>query len=190
MTLQDLLKDHYKDGMTLEEVERALSGLSLNDGAELDRLKNALSKSNAEAAEYKKQLREKQTEQERLEAERVEKDKQRDELLAQLQREKSLSDLKARFLANGFDEALASESAAAFVDNDVEKLFLNQKKHLDAVEQRVKAEVLRNTPEPYPGGNPGGEDWDKKIEAARSAGDMSATAYYTRMKAMSEANNT
>ena len=190
MTLQELLKDSYKDGMTLEEVQNALSGISMDDGSEISRLKNALTKSNAEAAEYKKQLRERQTEQERLEAERAEKDRQREELLTQLQREKSLSDLKARYLANGFDEALAAESAAALVDHDFEKLFLNQKKHLDAVEQRVKTEVLHKTPNPFGGGAPGGEDWMKKIEAARDAGDISALAYYTRLQAMEESKTT
>ena len=61
MNIKDLLKDAYKEGMTLEEIESALESIELpNDGsAEIERLKNALSKSNSEAADYKKQLREK-----------------------------------------------------------------------------------------------------------------------------------
>ena len=63
MNIKDLLKDAYKEGMTLEDVENALKDIDLptDNSAEIDRLKNALSKSNSEAADYKKQLREKMT---------------------------------------------------------------------------------------------------------------------------------
>ena len=61
MNIKDLLKDAYKEGMTLEDIENALKDIDLptDNSAEIDRLKNALSKSNSEAADYKKQLREK-----------------------------------------------------------------------------------------------------------------------------------
>lgn len=60
MNLKDLLGDAYKDGMTVEEIEAALVDITLssNDSSEIERLKAALSKSNSEAAGYKKQLRE------------------------------------------------------------------------------------------------------------------------------------
>ena len=53
MKLKDLLKEAYKDNMTLEEIEAALEGVEV-DTSEVDRLKSALTKSNSEAAEYKK----------------------------------------------------------------------------------------------------------------------------------------
>ena len=61
MNIKDLLKDAYKEGMSVEEIESALANIDLptDNSAELDRLKAALSKSNSEAADYKKQLREK-----------------------------------------------------------------------------------------------------------------------------------
>ena len=63
MKIKDLLKDAYKEGMTIEEIESALEGIEMPTDmtGEVDRLKNALSKSNSEAADYKKQLRERQT---------------------------------------------------------------------------------------------------------------------------------
>ena len=51
--------------------------------SEVDKLKALLSKANGEGAEYKRQLRLKQTEQERAEAERAEAEKAKDERLAE-----------------------------------------------------------------------------------------------------------
>lgn len=66
MNLKEVLGDAYKEGMTFEEVEAALEKVTVpeDNSAEIERLKNALSKSNSEAAGYKKQLREKMTEDE------------------------------------------------------------------------------------------------------------------------------
>ena len=46
MNIKDLLKDAYKEGMTLEDVEKALESIELpaDGSAEIDRLKAALSK--------------------------------------------------------------------------------------------------------------------------------------------------
>ena len=61
MNIKDLLGNKYKEGMTLEEIETALADVEMptDSSAEVERLKTALSKSNSEAADYKKQLREK-----------------------------------------------------------------------------------------------------------------------------------
>lgn len=63
MNIKDLLKDSYKDGMTLEEIETALADIELpSDGSgDVERLRAPLSKSNSEAADYKRQLRAKMT---------------------------------------------------------------------------------------------------------------------------------
>ena len=61
MTIQDLLKDGYRDGMTIDEINEALADFTIPEdhNAEVENLKRLLSKSNSEAASYKKQLREK-----------------------------------------------------------------------------------------------------------------------------------
>ena len=61
--LSDLLGEAYKEGMTEEEISTALqtAGAGQSNTAELDKLKAQLSKANSEAADYKKQLRGKQT---------------------------------------------------------------------------------------------------------------------------------
>lgn len=155
MTIKELLGDSYKEGMSIEEVETALEGVKFPDdnSAELERLKNALSKSNSEAAGYKKQLREKMTEdeqkQQREQEEREELQSKYDKLL----REATVSKNKARLIALGYDDSLADETAIAIVDGDTEKFFANQQKHLVSFEKKVRAEALKDTPKPTPDGD-------------------------------------
>lgn len=68
--LSDLLGSAYKEGMTEDEISTALQTVGQGNEAEINRLKAALSKANSEAADYKKQLRTKQTDDEAAEAER------------------------------------------------------------------------------------------------------------------------
>ena len=61
MTLFELLGDSYKEDMTIEEINNALSSIekpNVDDyNSTIDKLKTALTNSNKEAADYKKQLR-------------------------------------------------------------------------------------------------------------------------------------
>ena len=154
MNIKDLLKDAYKEGMTVEDIENALKDIDLptDNSAEIDRLKTALSKSNSEAADYKKQLREKMSAEEvkaKEDAEKIEElIKERDALL----REKTVAGHKAKYLALGYDESLAGDTAEAMANGEIDKVFANQKKHLEAVEKKIRADVLKDTPKPE-GGN-------------------------------------
>lgn len=155
MNLKEVLGDAYKEGMTFEEVETALESVTIleDNSVEIERLKNALSKSNSEAAGYKKQLREKMTEDEqkkqREQEEREELQNKYDKLL----RESVIAKNKAKLVALGYDESLADETAEAMADGDSEKVFANQQKHLASFEKKVRAEALKNTPKPTPDGD-------------------------------------
>lgn len=152
MNIKDLLKDAYKDGMTVEEINAALAEVDLpaDQSAEIERLKNALSKSNSENAEWKKKHRETMTaEQQRAEEQRELIDKltkQNEELL----RETSLSKHKSKLLAMGYAEDLATEVATAMVEGDMEKVFASQQKHLEAFERKIRADALKGTTPPVP----------------------------------------
>lgn len=154
MNIKDLLGDSYKEGMTVEEIETALKGIDLptDNSAEIDRLKNALSKSNSEAAEFKKQLKEKMSAEELKAKEDAEKweelIKERDALL----REKTVSGHKAKFLTLGYDEKLANEAAEALANGELDKFFENHKKHNESLEKKIRGDVLKETPTPT-GGN-------------------------------------
>ena len=154
MKIKDLLGDSYKEGMTLEEVETALGGIELPEdkSEEIEKLKNALSKSNSEASAFKKQLRDKMDEDQR----KAEEDKESREKLQNerdaLLRRVTISDNKAKLLALGYAEDLAMETAEAMVDGDTEKVFANQQKHLVAVEKKLRSDLIKDTPKPD-GGN-------------------------------------
>lgn len=148
MTLKDLLKDAFTEGMSVEEIETALENIELpaDMSAEVDKLRNALSKSNSEAADYKRQLKEKMTAEELKQKEDADKWADMEEKYNALLKKDAISTNKARFLALGYDEDLASETAEAMVNNDLDKVFANQKKHLEAVEKKARSEKMKGTP--------------------------------------------
>lgn len=156
MNIKDLLKDAYKEGMTVEEIETALAGIELptDNSAEIERLKNALSKSNSEAADFKKRLREKMTVDEIKAKEDAEKQEKLQSDYDALVKKVTISENKAKLLALGYEDKLATETAEAMANGELDKVFANQKKHLEAVEKKIRQDILKDTPKPD-GGNAG-----------------------------------
>ena len=155
MTLKELLKDSYRDGMTPEEIDKALQGLRepLNpmQAYETDKLKAAVTKANAEAAKLKRELQARMSEEERREAERKAKEDEVHEQLAELRRAKIVADTKAQFLALGYEPELADKAAVASADGDYGTLFLAQKQHQDALVKKIRGDMLKATPKPSGG---------------------------------------
>lgn len=153
--LKQLLGDQYKEGMSSEEIEKALATIDIpkNESSqkEIDRLTAALTKSNAEAAENKRKLHEKQTEEERANAEREEVLTALREEVASLKKDKLLAENKSQLLALGYDDALATETATAMADGDTAKIFANQKKFIEKQRSLIKADLMKNTPTPPAG---------------------------------------
>lgn len=155
MNLKEVLGDAYKEDMTFEEVEAALEKVTVpeDNSAEIERLKNALSKSNSEAAGYKKQLREKMTEDEQKKQKEQEEREELQNKYDKLLRESVIAKNKAKLVALGYEETLADETAEAMADGDSDKVFANQQKHLASFEKKVRAEALKDTPKPTPDGD-------------------------------------
>lgn len=189
--LSDLLGKAYKEGMTEDEISAALETVGQGNEAEVNRLKAALSKANSEAADYKKQLRGKQSEDEANAAAQKEEHDRLAQENADLKRSIALSERKAKLLAMGYDESLATETATAMVDGDMDKVMANQSKYLEVQKKAIQADHMRKTPRPAAGSeNTGGTDYAKKIAEAQASGNLTAAAYYTRLKAQEEANQT
>ena len=190
--LSDLLGKAYKEGMTEDEISAALETVDQDNEAEVNRLKAALSKANSEAADYKKQLRTKQTDDEAAAAAQKEEHDRLVQENADLKRSMALSERKAKLLAMGYDESLADETAAAMVDGDMDKVMANQSKYLEVQKKNIQADAMRKTPRPAAGddGNGGSMDYAKKIAEAQASGDYTAAAYYTRLQAQEAANQT
>jgi len=113
---------------------------------ELEKLKAALSRANGEAAEYKRQLREKQTEAERAEAERAETDKAMREELERLRKDKAVSDYTAKCVALNMDAGLANKTANAMADGDMSAVFDCLKAFVEATTIRLNNEALNRQP--------------------------------------------
>ena len=136
--------------MTAEDKLKALEEFEFEetkpDSGETDKLKAALSKANSEAAEWKRQFREKQTEQERAEAERAEREKAVEEELRGLRRDKTVSGFTAQCLALGYDKDLALKAAEAMADNDAATILACQQDFLAAKQKEMEATALNKQP--------------------------------------------
>lgn len=163
MNIKDLLKDAYKEDMTVADIEAALADIELpvDQSAEVERLKNALSKSNSENAEWKKKHREALSEEDRKAQETADLIQQLKDQNAQLMRESEVSKHKTKFLGMGYDESLADEAAVAMVDGDMAKVFEFQQKHLEAFEKKIRADAMKGTKRPAPDQEPGVMTLDK-----------------------------
>lgn len=171
--------------MSAEEKLAALEAYEYDDHtAELEKLKTTVSKSNSEAAEYKRKLREATANGEKAVEESNSELTAIKQQLAALQREKSISEHKAKFIAQGYDESLATASATALFDGDSVTLFTNMTKFLADRDKAAKAKALGNMERPSAGvGNPDATvDYSKQIADARTANDYAAVAYYTRLQ--------
>lgn len=115
--------------------------------------KEQFDKTASELAAKKKELRDKLTDDEAAKQKEQEERESMQKELDALRRESVVSKNKARLVALGYEETLADETAEAMADGKIEKVFANQKKHLEAFEKRVRAEALKNTPKPTPDGD-------------------------------------
>lgn len=155
MKLEDLLGDAYKDGMSLEEVEKALESVNLPDNEtlkqEIEKWKKASNKNANEAADYKRKYQEKLTAEEKAKEEREANEKALLEKVAEMEAREKLAINKSKFLALGYDDALATETAQAMVDGDTDKIFANAQKFKENQRAAIEAELLKKTPQPPPG---------------------------------------
>lgn len=117
-----------------------------DESEEVKKLKTALSNANSQAAEYKRQWREKQTEAERAEAERAEREKAVEDELRTLRRDKTVSGYVAQCLALGYDKDLALRAAEAMADNDAAAIMACQQEFLEAKQKEFEATALNRQP--------------------------------------------
>lgn len=177
----------YSDELTAEEKLTLLENYDVPElekqGGEKMIAKRLFDKTASELAAAKKQLREKLTDEEtqKLEAEQTLQNMQTE--LGELRKSKTVSEHMASFLALGYDNALARETAEAMADGDTSRVFANQSKFLSNRESALKAELLKNTPAPPAGSGTSTIDYTKEIETASAAGDYTKVAYLTRIAA-------
>lgn len=148
-TIKELLGENYKDGMTAEQLLSTDLG-DLVQRSQFDGFvpKATLDKAMADASDWKNKFRQTQSEADRQAAELAEQNKQRDDELKQLRRDKQVSDLTSKFISQGYDEELAKSSAVATIDNDYNTVFTNMAKFTESVKQKNISQNQNKTPAP------------------------------------------
>lgn len=175
MAKVDITKIEGYEGMTPEEKIKALEAYEIED-VQPDYSgyvkKDVFDKTASELAGVKKQLKEKMTDDE---AAKQKEQEEREELQSKydkLLHDSEVSKNKAKLLALGYEEKLADDTAEAMVTGDLEKVMANQKKHLEAVEKKVRAEALKDTPKPT-------GDGDSKTMTLEKLRGMTPSERYT-----------
>jgi hypothetical protein len=145
----DVTKIAGYNELSLEEKLAALESFEYEDNAnELERMKNAVSKSNSEAAEWRRKHNALLTEEEQKKQAADEELVMLREKVAAMEKATSISEHKAKFIGLGYDEKLAAETAVALVDGNFDKVFSNTEKFKADLEKRIKAEALMGMPTP------------------------------------------
>lgn len=122
-----------------------------------------------ELAAAKRQLRAKMTNDE-IEEERRRQEQEDMKLeLETLRKEKTVSNHKASFLSQGYDEALADEAANAMTDGDMETVFAVMRKHSVNAEKALRAKILKETPVPPAGDDPNEAKAKKEMADLRAS---------------------
>lgn len=139
------------DAMSAEEKVNALLDYEYeapkqDESAELARVRAALNKASGEAAEYKRALREKQTEAERAEADRLEHENALQEQLKAYQTRERISTYKAQYMSIGYDAVTAETLANATPEGMADDFFATQKAFLENQRQRILTESINNQP--------------------------------------------
>ena len=175
MAKVDNTKIEGYEGMTPEEKIKALEAYEIED-VQPDYSgyvkKDVFDKTASELAGVKKQLKEKMTDDE---AAKQKEQEEREELQSKYEKllhDSEVSKNKAKLLALGYEEKLADDTAEAMVTGDLEKVMANQKKHLEAVEKKVRAEALKDTPKPT-------GDGDSKTMTLEKLRGMTPSERYT-----------
>lgn len=109
---------------------------------EIANLKKLLSNANSEAANYKRQLREKQTSEEQKAAEIEEQRKAEQEELATLRKEKLITSFVADFMDLGMDREMATITAKAKADGDDKSVFANLKALTENIGKNAIAKAM------------------------------------------------
>ena len=182
--IKDLLGEAYKEDMTNDEIVEALANVSLpqDNSDELKRYKDAVSKANSEAADYKRKLKEKMSEEEKKSTEEAERFARLEAENKELNKRILVSDYTSKFIASGMDEATAKNSAEAAFSGDFDTVIANFNTQMASVKETVKAELLNSTPSLVGGNTTKVKDYSNEIAAAVSGNDMATAVALTRLQ--------
>lgn len=188
MDWKTILGDAYMDGMTDEECQAKFNEMYVpktSFEAALQKEKKSRDDLAKENADWKRKFRERQSEEERKAEELAEQQAKKDKRFGDMERELNIMKMSKQYMGIGYDETLATETAAAFIDGDTETVFSNQKIFSENLKKNMKAELMKDMPVP-PSGNESKIDYSAQIAAAQESGNAVLMASLIRQQA--EAN--
>lgn len=160
------------DAMTAEQKVEALLKLEVVG-------KDVFDKKASEAADLGRKLQAKLSDDEKAKEAKEQTERENAEKYADLERrfndltkKNTIAEYTARFLGQGYDKALAEDTAKALADGDMAKVFANGEKFKADLEKKIKADIMKNNP--HPGGNGGNGESDPDVERAKKYGKQRA----------------
>ena len=148
----DTSKIENFDSMSDEEKIKALQDFDFVTSEELeDELKKAkkandkLSSENAELKRQKKKLESEKADDDDAHKTEIEKLTER---IDEMVKVNSINEYKASFIAQGYSEELALDTAKASVDGDIKKIMANQKKFLEEHDKKVIQKAMTEVKSP------------------------------------------
>lgn len=159
------------DTMTAEQKVEALLKVDVPEKVDLSAYvsKAQFDKTASELADAKKQVKAKMTEDEAQRAKEAEEKQQIIDELNALKKQSAISGYVNSYLAMGYDEKLAKDTAEALFNGNMDKVFENQQAYNAAKEKSLRAEIMKATPGPNGAGG-GGEAKKANVELAAQLG--------------------
>lgn len=178
------------DKLSAEEQVKALLGADIPDTVDLSKYveKSIFDKKASETAELSKKLKEaldedgkKKLAEEEEKAAEAQKYADLEAKFNALTKKTTISEYTVKYLAQGYDEKLAKETAEALANGEMDKVFANGEKHKAALEAEIKAKLMKSDPKP------GGGDGEKNpnVEQAKAIGKAKAEANKTTVDVLS-----
>lgn len=170
------------DSMTAEQKVEALLKVEIPEAVDLTGYvkKSLLDAKLSELAKVKDELKTKLTEDEKRQLAETEAKAADAQKYADLEakyneilKKSTISEYKAKYLAQGYDESLAEDTAKALESGDMSKVFENAEKYKTALEAKIKADLMDNTPKPNGGA---GGNVNPVVEQAKNIGKAKAEA--------------
>lgn len=132
--------------------------------AEQKRTKEAMDKACTEAANFKKALREKQSETERAEAERAEREAAIEAELEKYRTESRINSYKSKLIESGYDAETAASMAEKLPSGIGDDFFATQKAFLESQKKTIEAEMINKQPGLSSGSTPSIADFDSMTD--------------------------
>ena len=143
------------DAMSPEDKIKALLEMEFPDTSEIDRLKADNQKQKDLITKYTGEISSLKKAQNATLSEADRKTKEQEETLADLQekynellKKSTIGNYASKLMALGYSEDMALESATAFAEGDIDKIFENSAKFKANLEKQFRAEAVKSTPRP------------------------------------------